>query len=505
MKRPSRRPYVAVAVFALLIIFDSIIAVKTQNAISAASDPNNEVGAVLPSYAGNVFVKLTFFKLRTIVWCMAVAIAAWIGCVVSLIRYRSRRWTASVMVILMALALTVQWYGSLAGLDQEDPRATVPVPHPFAVMLWYIVIAILLFGTLRMGFTRLKHLAWTVCGTVAVIVVVPLVIGLFGQGLTKELALASGCSSPVGTWNWWNGNTVTFLPNGTATALRGGYLGNWSQMSDGSYHVHWNTPSDDYFTILMDGKSMPGSYSGNKAISTRRGSCYGNAIGAPSITDKSFAQDTPSLGLLRPLSGNTDAPNYSGNGPQREASSRSQTSAAPVSASSTTVPQPPPVRREPQADPEDLQEQRYKNEIAQSRTNLANIPTPRIFPSAMRRVNAQMLSSKVGDLERVQGTIEHSEPCDYTTPHCYYVRVRVTYRDGSVELVDVPWPLIFTSSSDPLQLSNGESFTPPTPPADYHLPQSFHPSRFVCAYFHDECKALLDQQESRGRDAAPSN
>jgi hypothetical protein len=89
---------------------------------------------------------------------------------------------------------------------------------------------------------------------------------IFGTGGASNCA-----SSPVGTWNWWNGGTTTFYANGTATS--NGYSGTWERLNDGSYHVHWSYPSDDYFRISADGRSMPGNYNGTAGTSTRQGSC----------------------------------------------------------------------------------------------------------------------------------------------------------------------------------------------------------------------------------------
>jgi hypothetical protein len=83
--------------------------------------------------------------------------------------------------------------------------------------------------------------------------------------------VSPNCASPVGTWNWWNGGTSTFNADGTANS--NGYQGRWERLSDGRYHVHWSYPSDDYFTISADGRSMPGNYNGTAGTSTRRGNC----------------------------------------------------------------------------------------------------------------------------------------------------------------------------------------------------------------------------------------
>jgi hypothetical protein len=152
------------------------------------------------------------------------------------------------------------------------------------------------------------------------------------------------------------------------------------------------------------------------------------------------------------------------------------------------------------------QEQRYLNAIAQSKADLENIPPQRQVSSAIRRLNANMLGSTIQDLQHAQGIVERAEPCDRYTPHCYFVRARIIYQDGFVELVDVPWPFIFNGMRvDPIQLANGRYFTPPPPPDGYHLPHPFAPSRFVCTYFKDECKSLFAAEEAAGGVAGGTN
>jgi outer membrane biosynthesis protein TonB len=163
----------------------------------------------------------------------------------------------------------------------------------------------------------------------------------------------------------------------------------------------------------------------------------------------------------------------------------------------------------PQSNLEDAQpsqEQRYLRAIAQSKSDLENIPPSRQAPSAIRQLNANMLGATLNDLQHAQGQIEHSEPCDRYSAHCYFVRARIIYSDGFVELVDVPWPFIFAGVRiDPIQIANGRYFTPPPPPNGYRLPHPFAPSRFVCAYFHDECKALFDAEQAAGGQPASAS
>ncbi len=166
-----------------------------------------------------------------------------------------------------------------------------------------------------------------------------------------------------------------------------------------------------------------------------------------------------------------------------------------------------PQSRQPSTeDAQAAQQQRYMNAISQSKSDLANIPPAPQAPSAIRQLNASMLGSKISDLTHAQGLVERHEPCDRYTAHCYFVRARIIYQDGFVELVDIPWPFIFTGMRvDPIQVANGRYFIPPPPPPGYHLPHPFAPSRFVCAYFHDECKALFDAEQASGGQPASAS
>jgi hypothetical protein len=79
----------------------------------------------------------------------------------------------------------------------------------------------------------------------------------------------------VGSWNWWNGYTVTFNANGGAT-YRGSSLvrsgvGRWQKTGGNSYHVHWlNSNTNDYFTLSSDGLKLEGTYDGKPGVSTRK-------------------------------------------------------------------------------------------------------------------------------------------------------------------------------------------------------------------------------------------
>jgi hypothetical protein len=93
-----------------------------------------------------------------------------------------------------------------------------------------------------------------------------------GRSVTTS---SRGCQTPVGSWAWWNGGTVTFADDGSARHPSGA-AGQWQRMNDGSYHVHWGPQlnTDDYFVLSADGMSMPGRFgAGQTGTSHRQGSC----------------------------------------------------------------------------------------------------------------------------------------------------------------------------------------------------------------------------------------
>lgn len=84
------------------------------------------------------------------------------------------------------------------------------------------------------------------------------------------------CSSLVGTWNWWNGLTVTFHRGSSTEAGGATYTGSswgsgsWVHTGGNSYRVHWNTSNTtDLFTMSRDGSKLEGMFDGKPGTSTR--------------------------------------------------------------------------------------------------------------------------------------------------------------------------------------------------------------------------------------------
>ncbi|MBV8582081.1 MAG: hypothetical protein JOZ86_15765 [Candidatus Eremiobacteraeota bacterium] len=109
-----------------------------------------------------------------------------------------------------------------------------------------------------------------------------------------------------------------------------------------------------------------------------------------------------------------------------------------------------------------------------------------------------------GTVEDVVGGDGVCDPLDDGTvrgPYTYYyLRCTVHYSDGFNETVEFPWPYKFTQADDPFARHDGRHhhFPPQAPPDGFVLPHPFALSRAVCAFYHDECKAVLDREHPDG-------
>jgi|GEM_PF-4369254 len=83
------------------------------------------------------------------------------------------------------------------------------------------------------------------------------------------------CASPVGTWHWWDGSTVTFKAGGSADhSAAPGQPGTWQRVSSGdySYKLYWpKWKSTDKFNL--SGDTMDGNFNGTDGTSTRKTPC----------------------------------------------------------------------------------------------------------------------------------------------------------------------------------------------------------------------------------------
>lgn len=109
-----------------------------------------------------------------------------------------------------------------------------------------------------------------------------------------------------------------------------------------------------------------------------------------------------------------------------------------------------------------------------------------------------------GSVEDVTGGNGACDPLDDGTTRgvytWYYLRCIVHYADGYVETVSFPWPFKFTRQNDPFARRDGRrhEFPGQPPPDGFVLPHPFAMSRAVCAFYRDECKAVIERERARG-------
>lgn len=111
---------------------------------------------------------------------------------------------------------------------------------------------------------------------------------------------ANPCDSIAGSWNWFNGRTVSINANGSVSDSAGG-AGKWTfagvVSSSGSkrlnFVLHWNTyNSDDHVTLGADGLTLTGNYGGRgSGASTRIGGCRSGSPAPASARARSMTYD----------------------------------------------------------------------------------------------------------------------------------------------------------------------------------------------------------------------
>lgn len=79
------------------------------------------------------------------------------------------------------------------------------------------------------------------------------------------------CNTPVGSWNWWNGTTVTFFDNLTVSNSTG-LTGRW-RLESGSVNVAWSNGVNASYSWVGDGQTMTEIYNGTQQTMRRYGPC----------------------------------------------------------------------------------------------------------------------------------------------------------------------------------------------------------------------------------------
>ena len=82
----------------------------------------------------------------------------------------------------------------------------------------------------------------------------------------------------------------------------------------------------------------------------------------------------------------------------------------------------------------------------------------------------------------------------------YYLRCRVTFTDGYTEEVSFPWQFRFAPRDDPFRYQDGRPhhFPVQAPPEGFALRRPFALSRTICAFYHDDCEAVVAKERADG-------
>jgi hypothetical protein len=144
----------------------------------------------------------------------------------------------------------------------------------------------------------------------------------------------------------------------------------------------------------------------------------------------------------------------------------------------------------------------FRQTIAQAQHDVATTPVPArpAGVSTMKRYDKYL----AGNIEDVTGGDGSCDPLDDGTYRggytWYYLRCTVRYADGYVESVSFPWPFKFTRANDPFYRRDGRrhEFPGQPPPDGFVLPHPFALSRAVCAFYREECKAVIDRERANG-------
>ncbi|MEO7039965.1 MAG: hypothetical protein ABI186_08065 [Candidatus Elarobacter sp.] len=146
----------------------------------------------------------------------------------------------------------------------------------------------------------------------------------------------------------------------------------------------------------------------------------------------------------------------------------------------------------------------FRKTIDQAQAAAAAPPADAQPPVQTMKRYDKLLDGSVTDVEGGDGMCD---PLDNGTTRgaytYYYLRCNVHYADGFSEQVSFPWPFRFTRREDPFAMGPGRhEFPPQPPPAGFTLPHPFALSRAICAYYHDDCVAVLRREQAAGG-AAP--
>ena len=146
----------------------------------------------------------------------------------------------------------------------------------------------------------------------------------------------------------------------------------------------------------------------------------------------------------------------------------------------------------------------FRKTIDQAQAAAAAPPAQSAPVRTIKRYN-KLLDASITDVETGTGDCDPIE--DGTTRGAYtyyYLRCNVHYPDGYAESVEFPWPFRFTHREDPFSMGPGRHHFPAqAPPDGFTLPHPFALSRAICAYYRDECVAVIRREQAAAGETAP--
>jgi hypothetical protein len=95
---------------------------------------------------------------------------------------------------------------------------------------------------------------------------------------------------------------------------------------------------------------------------------------------------------------------------------------------------------------------------------------------------------------------EIAEPQRIGAYNYYWIHCTISYSDGFVDTVDIPWPFRFPVRNDPFMDVRARviHFYMQAPPDGFVLPNPFPISRLTCAFYRERCEAVLARERANG-------
>jgi hypothetical protein len=147
----------------------------------------------------------------------------------------------------------------------------------------------------------------------------------------------------------------------------------------------------------------------------------------------------------------------------------------------------------------------FRKTIDQAQRDAAAAPqAERAAPVHTMKRYAKVLDGSVTEVLASDGVCDPLDDGTVRGPYTYYyLRCTVHFTDGFSEIVSFPWPYKFTRRNDPFAYHDGRphEFPSQAPPDGFVLPHPFALSRTICAFYRDDCIAVIKREQDNGNNA----